>query len=86
MTRKLTTKTAAEFCTARGRPITAKSLQNYRIKGPEDPGEHGPKFYRDPVSGWVYYDEVELAAWVDGFKERLVEGARQPRAPWLDVA
>ncbi len=86
MARRFLTKKAADYCSARGRPISFKSLQNYRCRGQADPGERGPRFFRDPQSGVCYYHEIDLDAWIAEFEKRLVEGARQPRRPWLDAA
>lgn len=83
---KLLTKQAAEFCTRNGRRITAKSLRVYRSKKSEDPGEHGPRFYRDAVTGRCYYDEADLEAWIVSFEARLIEGGRGRRPSWLEAA
>jgi hypothetical protein len=75
-TQRVLTSEAAAFCTARGRRVSVRTLQKLRLKGPDDPGQHGPRFFRDAVTGWCWYLESDLLDWVAELDARLVESAR----------
>jgi hypothetical protein len=61
---KLTTAAAAKFCTENGRRVSHRTLQKYRLKAPGDPGERGPGYMRDPVTGITYYLVDDLKLWI----------------------
>ena len=86
MSRKMLTTEATRYCNARGRKVSPRTLQKYRLKGQDDPGEHGPRFLRDPATGWAYYLEADLLIWCEEFDRRLVERGPTPQPPKLTDA
>lgn len=81
--RKLLTTAAARFCTVNGRPVSHRTLQKYRARAPNDPGERGPNFLRDPATGYSYYREDDLLAWCRELDARLVERGAIAQSPAL---
>lgn len=77
------TSAAAKFCSENGRPTSPRTLQKYRRKAPDDPGEKGPNWFRDPVTGFAIYFEADLLAWIRERDERLVERAPITQPPQL---
>jgi hypothetical protein len=73
------TSAAARYCTLRGRPTSAATLRKLRLKGPEDPGNHGPPFLRDPDSTHCLYEGNGLNCWVDEWVASLTS-VQIPRA------
>jgi hypothetical protein len=86
MERKFTTYAAAQFCTDNGRKISHRTLQKYRTKGRDDPGECGPKFYRDPITGTTLYLESDLRKWIADLENRLIERGSMPQPAHLASA
>ena len=83
MARKLTTTEAARFCTENGRMLSHRTLQKWRTRGTKDPGEKGPRFFRDPVSGYAFYFETDLLAWIEELDSRLIERGHAPQPKQL---
>lgn len=81
--RKMLTTQAARFCGEHGRSVSPRTLQKYRTRAPEDPGEHGPNFLRDPVTGYSFYREEDLLTWCRELDARLIERAAVPQSPAL---
>ena len=81
MANKYTTAAAASFCTENGRRVSNRTFEGYRKKAPADPGEHGPRFFRDPLTQTTYYLELDLLAWISELDARLIERGRsqQPK-------
>jgi hypothetical protein len=86
MSNKYLTTSAAAFCSSNGRKVSARTLQKWRLRAPNDPGERGPRYWRDPVSGYVFYLEDDLRAWIAELDKRLVERAPSPQPKQLCVA
>ena len=63
----LQTAAAAAFCTQQGRRTSVSFLQKRRLRGPDDPGDPGPDFYRDSF-GRCWYPQSSLIAWVDAWR------------------
>jgi len=75
------TKDAARRLTELGHPTSASFLQKLRCRGPDDPRDKGPDFWRDE-RGQCWYGEADLQRWV-GAKvsaRRLRGRAPQPEA------
>jgi hypothetical protein len=77
--RRLRTAEAAAYATGLGRNTSASSLRKYRLRGPDDPGEHGPPWERAP-NGDCLYGVPGLDAWVAEYLSALrpAEPADQP--------
>lgn len=76
MSQSYRTKDAAKRLTEHyGHPASVSSLKHARMRGPEDPRDRGPDFYRDPM-GICWYTEESLARYA---AEKL--SARRLRAP-----
>jgi hypothetical protein len=76
------TKDAAQYCTSLGRPVSPATLRKLRLKGPDDPGNRGPAFLRDPNSDHCLYSDDVLRTWVDEWTVSLTT-AQIPRAAHL---
>ena len=83
MNRRFRTKEAAAFLTALGDRISHRTLQGYRTRGPDDPGEAGPKWFRDPVTGDCVYFEEDLVTWKSARDSRLIERGTAPQPAQL---
>ena len=83
MAKKFLTAAAARYCSEHGRSISHRTLQKYRTKGPDDPGELGPKFFRDPVTQATVYFETDLLAWITELDARLIERGRSQKPKQL---
>ena len=86
---KLRTQAAAQYLTEHGengRRVSGRTLQAWRRKGPADPGERGPDFYRDPQSGFCYYAKEDLDRWINERASRLVRRGSTAQPAWLDRA
>lgn len=59
--------------------ISASLLRKYRMKGPDDPGSHGPKFIRLSPQ-LVVYKVADLEAWLDQHAEKTLAERRVDRA------
>ena len=88
MSRKFRTKAAAEFLASRGDRVSYRTLQGYRTRAPEDPGEHGPRWFRDTATAECWYFEVDLLEWIAQRNARLIERApaAQPACLARDAA
>lgn len=63
----LQTGGAAGFATQLGRPTSPSYLQKRRLRGPDDPGDPGPDFYRDKY-GRCWYPRAAVISWVDQWR------------------
>jgi hypothetical protein len=84
--RKFRTGAAAKFLAEIGEKYSPRTLQGYRLKGPDDPGEPGPKWYRDPITEECFYFSDDLLAWIDERNSRLVERSHVPQRKQLATA
>lgn len=80
------TAAAARFLTEHGRQTSVRTLQKYRLKAPGDPGEKGPRYFRDTATGYCLYREDDLLAWVREREARLVERAPAAKPAHLVAA
>ena len=69
------TQGAAQYVTARGVTTSASLLQKLRLRGPDDPRDRGPDFYRDP-RGICFYGRAALDQYV---ADRLAQLAFRSR-------
>ena len=69
------TKKAAEYLTERGARTSQSLLEKFRTRGPDDPRDHGPDFWRDEL-GICWYPLEALDRYI---AQRLA--ARRFRAP-----
>jgi hypothetical protein len=53
--------------------LSASWLRKQRARGPDDPGQPGPKFIR--LEGACLYEVVDLDAWLEEAKRRSLEVA-----------
>lgn len=71
----LSTSQAAAYAASLGKPTSKSYLEKRRLRGPDDPGEKGPDFWRDD-NGRCWYPKDAIDAWVFAWKQR-----RKFRAP-----
>jgi len=67
------TSAAAKYCSNLGRPASFSLLTKIRTKGQADPGDHGPEWLRDPITGRIWYRQTDLDTWVNAWKQRLAK-------------
>lgn len=65
----LTTREAIIWCKSRGRTVSVRTLERYRCRGDEDPGEKGPDFIRDE-RGICLYPVQALEGWIAMWRAR----------------
>jgi hypothetical protein len=78
MSMKYKTGEASLYLTKRGRRISKSRLEKFRQRGPEDPRDRGPDFYRDP-NGTCWYDEEALDRYAAAHVATLKFRATAPR-------
>jgi hypothetical protein len=76
--RYLRTAAAAQHCRDLGRPTSPHTLRKLRQKGPDDPGDQGPPWVRDPATEHCMYPVEGLDAWVHQWEKRL-KATRVPK-------
>ena len=67
--RALNTKCAAVYL-----GVSPRTMQDWRCRGPDDPGEHGPA-YITVTRSLVVYELDELNRWLDAKRNRCLAAA-----------
>lgn len=65
----LSTSQAADYASGLGKPTSRSYLQKCRIRGPDDPRDHGPDFWRGE-DGRCWYQKDAIDAWVFAWKQQ----------------
>jgi hypothetical protein len=78
----LLTAAAAQYLSAGGRRASASLLRKFRMKGLTDPGDHGPRWVRDP-GGYCLYRREDLDAYLAEWRARLRPMERRGIPPQL---
>jgi hypothetical protein len=62
MEQSFKTGAAAAYLTSRGVATSKSHLEKCRARGPDDPRDHGPDFWRDQ-KGICFYEKAALDRW-----------------------
>jgi hypothetical protein len=70
--RTFTTRQAADYLRELGvEGSSVRTLIRQRMRGPDDPGDQGPDFYRRPTGKAIYF-KVDLDQYAERRKKHLV--------------
>jgi len=78
----LSTQQAADYASSLGKPTSKSFLCKRRTRGPHDPGDKGPDFWRDE-NGRCWYPKDAIDAWVFAWKQQRKFRATAPRPTHL---